>query len=410
MPQVRREVGCLLVPRFPLACELAERPELSGLPVAVAAPNRPVVWVASPEAEADGVTDGLPLSEALARCPALAVVESRPARYQDQGETILNATSEVAADVEPGGPGVAYVEWVERLGATASARREGLLHCAPRALGPRVGVAPTKFAALVAASKAPAGQVMALDDASAAPFLAAQPVAVLPVSPGIRRRLHLIGITTLGQLRRLPRSAVTAQFGPEGGRAWSLAAGEAEPVQPRVHQERVVGSFELDEPLGSREALLAAAEQALSRAVRQPGLRGRAVRQGRLVARTESGGGYERTVTFKEPLADRARLWGVLRPYLTEARLPGPVSEVAVELAQLSPLGGRQEELFPARLAPRVRSRASHPLMEGQQARLEESLRQLKARYGYCPVGRVVAVESWSRIPERRLALIDFDL
>ena len=41
--------------------------------------------------------------------------------------------------------------------------------------------------------------------------------------------------------------------------------------------------------------------------------------------------------------------------------------------------------------------------------RLEESLRQLKARYGYCPVGQVVEMEPWSRIPERRLGLIDFD-
>jgi DNA polymerase-4/protein ImuB len=40
---------------------------------------------------------------------------------------------------------------------------------------------------------------------------------------------------------------------------------------------------------------------------------------------------------------------------------------------------------------------------------LEDALRQLKARYGYCPVGRVVEVEPWSRIPEQRLALIDYD-
>jgi DNA polymerase-4/protein ImuB len=42
--------------------------------------------------------------------------------------------------------------------------------------------------------------------------------------------------------------------------------------------------------------------------------------------------------------------------------------------------------------------------------RLEEALRQLKARYGYCPVGRVVEMEPWNRVPERRLALIDFDV
>jgi len=36
-------------------------------------------------------------------------------------------------------------------------------------------------------------------------------------------------------------------------------------------------------------------------------------------------------------------------------------------------------------------------------------VRQLKARYGRSPVAQVVEVEPWSRIPERRHALIDYD-
>ena len=36
-------------------------------------------------------------------------------------------------------------------------------------------------------------------------------------------------------------------------------------------------------------------------------------------------------------------------------------------------------------------------------------VRHLKVRYGQSPLARVVAVEPWSRIPERRLALMDYD-
>jgi DNA polymerase-4/protein ImuB len=43
------------------------------------------------------------------------------------------------------------------------------------------------------------------------------------------------------------------------------------------------------------------------------------------------------------------------------------------------------------------------------RTQLEEALRQLKARFGQSPVYHVVEVEPWSRIPERRLALIDYD-
>jgi protein ImuB len=400
----RSEVGCLMVPRFPLACEVAERPWLAGLPVAVADPSSPVVWAASPEAEADGVEAGQPLSEALGRSPSLAVLEGRPARYASVAEEVLASLEGAAPGVEEGPPGVAWVERVDRQGSSSPGWWAGLLACLPSHLGqvpphlrPRLGVAPTKFAALVAAHGAPGGGSVAIDGESMATYLDRQPVSVLPVPAEMRRRLALMGITTLGRLSGLPRSAVVAQFGPAGGRAWDLARGQAEPVCPRARPPKVVGRLLLSEPLSSREALMAAAEQALSRAVRQSRFRGRAARRARLLAVDERGGAYDRTVTFKSALAGRAALWAILRPYLAEARLPAPVSEISIELDGLCPERGQQGELLPPRMAP-------------QRERLEECLRQLKARYGYCPVGRVVALEPWSRIPERRLALIDFDL
>jgi DNA polymerase-4/protein ImuB len=81
---------------------------------------------------------------------------------------------------------------------------------------------------------------------------------------------------------------------------------------------------------------------------------------------------------------------------LEEAQFPGPLTDLGVELRGLVPAVGQQLSLPNARAMLR--------------SRLEESLRQLKARYGYCPVGRVVEMEPWSRVPERRLALIDFDV
>ena len=36
-------------------------------------------------------------------------------------------------------------------------------------------------------------------------------------------------------------------------------------------------------------------------------------------------------------------------------------------------------------------------------------VRHLKVRYGQSPLQRVVEVEPWSRIPERRHALMDYD-
>jgi DNA polymerase-4/protein ImuB len=157
----------------------------------------------------------------------------------------------------------------------------------------------------------------------------------------------------------------------------------------------VVEWLRFETPLVSHQAILAAWEQTLSRALRQPAFRGHAARQAELRGTTERGGHWERTVTFKEALTDLRRMWAALSSVLDGAQFPGPLSEVAVELKGLTEAHGQQLALPDARSAMRER--------------LEESLRQLKARYGYCPVGRVVEMEPWSRIPERRLGLIDYD-
>ena len=42
-------------------------------------------------------------------------------------------------------------------------------------------------------------------------------------------------------------------------------------------------------------------------------------------------------------------------------------------------------------------------------APIGQAIRQLKQRYGDSPLYRVVEIEPWSRIPERRYALINYD-
>jgi DNA polymerase-4/protein ImuB len=40
---------------------------------------------------------------------------------------------------------------------------------------------------------------------------------------------------------------------------------------------------------------------------------------------------------------------------------------------------------------------------------LREAVKELKLKIGYSPLFRVVEVDPWSRIPERRYALLSFD-
>jgi DNA polymerase-4/protein ImuB len=43
------------------------------------------------------------------------------------------------------------------------------------------------------------------------------------------------------------------------------------------------------------------------------------------------------------------------------------------------------------------------------RGQVEEAVRQLRAQQGNASIGKVVEVEPWSRIPERRAVLVEFE-
>jgi DNA polymerase-4/protein ImuB len=310
----------------------------------------------------------------------------------------------VVPGVEPAGLGVAYVDLagLVRCYRSPAELHAALLGCAPSELRPRLGVGPTKFVAgLAALQRGPDGRsrnVRVIDETEVAAFVTPVPVTALPVEAEMIRRLRLVGITTVGELVALPRHALVAQFGAQGIRLVALLDGAAEPVRPRPREERLREQLAFPEPLTSREAVLAAAAQVLRRVLRHPRRRGRVARQLVVRAETEQGKRWESRVTLRHARCDHDGLWVTLAPALERASLPGPVSELSVELRGLRPSRGWQGELLPTRRASVER-----------RERIEEGMRQLRARYGRSLVGRMVPVEPWSRVPERRWALVELE-
>src|SRR5438309_6420013 len=305
-------VGCFMVSRFPLACELADNPELVGHTVAFANEDGSLL-ANSPEAEANGVRLAQKLREAIGRCPTLIVLNGRPALYQAQAEAILRALELVAFTVEPAAQGQAYMDLAELRTCYPSteAIAVALLACAPPALEPRLGAAATRFGALLAARAARAGGSIVVSDGELPSFLASQPVEALPVSAETLRRLRLLKLETLGELKALPRSALAAQFGPEGALASGLARGTVHsPLSRRPRLVQVVEWLHLETPLVSHPAILAAWKQTLSRALRQPAFRGHAARQAELRGTPRRGGRWVRAAITSDASASLWRLVG----------------------------------------------------------------------------------------------------
>jgi DNA polymerase-4/protein ImuB len=245
------------------------------------------------------------------------------------------------------------------------------------------------------------GELRIVEASHTQSFLALKSVRLLQslLEPDVIDRLELLGIKTIGELAQLPFSAVQAQFGPPGARAWRLAHGHPdEPVIARTLTTTVQAALRFDDPLGSVDAVMAAIAQLLEHTFNAPALQGRSVRQVRLRALLADGSSWERLYTFKDALSTREAARRALKSKLDlpNGFPPAPIEELALELLGLSGEAARQPGLFVARAR--------------QLAEIAEAARQLRARYGRVPLYHAVEVEPWSRIPERRWALVTCDL
>jgi protein ImuB len=392
-------VACLTVSAFSLRAALRETPELRDLPVALAPPagQRPLVGPCTRAAEEAGVRPGMRLSEALATCPDLHLVEQDPAAVEAEWELILRRLEDAGLAVEPAEPGCAYFDTrgIERLAGGVRAAVQRALDAVGPVWEARVGVADRRFAALAAASVAPAGRALLVDDAETELFLEPLPLHLLPLSPERRAELSELGVQKLGQLARLPRAAVADRLGADGADAWRLARGEGDRrVTPRRPPAELAETLEFPEPLANELTLARALAVLVERLLDREERGGRMPRRVAVSARLVGGGSWRRTATLREPTADPHRLRHALAPKLAE--LPAPAVELRLELGELSESVGTQSEL--------VRPRGSR-----LRSRLREGLRQARAAVGIGAVSTIVEVAPWSRIPETRAILVPRD-
>jgi DNA polymerase-4/protein ImuB len=312
-------------------------------------------------------------------------------------DRVIEALSQRSPLVEKAALGCAYVgvEGLEAMYGGEARLVASLLQATPHDFNARIGVAEGKFSAYVAAVVSGGGQATRVPR-DVAGFLARFPIELLPISWDKKERLHRFGLHTIGQLASMPVGPVQAQFGPEGKVAWELANGvDRGPLVPHKQEEMVVESLTFPSPATTLYAVLPALETLLGRAFSRPGLRGRRARTAAIESRVLYKPPWTRRFAFKQAVNGRDRAMYVLRGALETADLPGALEDMKLTMAGITGDAGTQAGLFPdAR----------------RQEQLRETMRQLEARLGARPpVYQVRDVEPWSRIPERRQALVQFE-
>lgn len=395
-------IACVWLPQLPLQVEVLRHPAWDGRPLVLGSPagERRVVQLCSPEAEQAGIRPGLPLREVLPLSGDAIILQPDPVHISTIMKEVVSNLQRVSPFVEPDEErivldlhGLSGV-YDNDLNALESAIRAAV----PPLLRPRIGVANGKFPAFAAARTAPPAGICIVPAQATVSFLGPLPVSYLPIRPALLRQLELLGLRRLADLAALPFAAVQAEFGPLGARLWRLANGQdSEPLLPHQFTPLVSASLRFDTPLISVEAITVSLRQLLGRIFSDLAFSGHSVRQARLSALLSNRSSWEQIVTFKESLSSKE---AAFRAIESKLQLPGalpsaPIEEISLELIGLSGEAARQVSMFMAR--------------SGRMRQLLETIRQLHTRYGSVPLYQVVEVEPWSRIPERRWALVPYD-
>jgi protein ImuB len=394
-------IVCVLFPRFQLTVAAGDREELLHAPAALApAPGGvQAVGEVSLAAEAFGVHPGMRLGEALARCPRLTLVPADPVGVADWWERLLVRLESIGAAVEPERPGLACfdAQGLVRLHGGI----DGVLWAARRALRTpaRYGAAPSRFAAVAAATRARARRPLIISGSrtAAREFLATMPVALLRARPALAElpeALERLGVYTLGELAALPPAALADRFGSAGLLAYELAVGGDGALRPRPASELIRESLELPDA-GSGIQLERALGLLIDRLLARRERRGRTLRAVALSAvLVERGGTWREQVVFREALADPVRMRLALVPHLQS--IPAPAEELRVAIERFGPPASDQRGLL-------------EDPVEARTARLREAIRQTRVAAGSDAALRVLPVDPQSRVPERRAVLTPFE-
>ena len=404
-----RVIVCVLLPRFQLSVATGDRTELLQTPVALAPEHgTQIIGEVSLAAEAFGVHPDMRLGEALARCPRLTLVPPDPAGVADSWERLLVRLESIGAAVEPERPGLACFDargllrlHGGRLALSDAERVKGVLASARRVLGvpARYGVAPSRFAAVAAATRARVRRpVIVLGGRKEArAYLASLPVALFRARPALSdlpEALERLGVRTLGEVAFLAPAALADRFGTAGIVAHELASGGDTALQPRSATDYVREELELPEATSGvqlERALGLLIDRVLARRER----RGRTLRAVVLSAvLVEGGGTWREQVVFREALADSVRMRLALTPRLVQ--IPAPVEVLRLAIERFGPPACDQQPLLEDSASAR-------------SARLREAIRQARAAAGPDAALRVLEVDPESRFPERRAMLTPFE-
>ena len=232
---------------FFVSVEQAANPELRGKPVVVGGKpgGRGVVATASYEARAFGLHSAMPIATAVRLCPQAIFIEGNYHQYAEVSKKFMAILADFSPFLEPMGLDEAFMD-VTGFDSLHGSMRQMALKIKQRVrneLGiiASVGIATCKVVAKVASDESkPDGLIEVPPDGEAA-FLA--PLAIRKL-PGVGKKTEQVlvglGIETIGQLGKMPVTALKSRFGVFGEGLYYHANGiDNSPVTPPAEAKSI---------------------------------------------------------------------------------------------------------------------------------------------------------------------------
>ncbi|HEV3259993.1 MAG TPA: DNA polymerase IV [Gemmataceae bacterium] len=380
---------------FYASVEQRDHPELRGRPVLVGGTQgRGVVCAASYEARPFGVRSALPMATARRLCPQAVVLPPRMSHYAQVSRQIREVFLSFTPLVEPLSLDEAFldVRGCEGLFGPAPeiARRIKDRIKAEIGLVASVGVAPNKFLAKLASDHGKPDGFVVLPPEQVGAFLAPLPVGRLwGVGVKGEKRMHALGIHTVGQLATLPEQVLIDHFGEIGRHVWQLAHGQDDrAVVPDREAKSISTETTFAHDVGDRHVLrvwLLDLVDHLAGRLRQAGLHAQTIE---VKVRSADFRTRTRSQTLPEATNLTAVLWQAAAALLGRSlsRDVLPVRLLGVGATRLVQAGAVQGHLFDADL-------------RGRQTALDQAVDAIREQFGTGAIRRGSLLDGTASAP-----------
>ena len=365
---------------FYASVEQRDDARLRGKPVIVGGlGKRGVVCAASYEARPFGVRSAMPMAQARRLCPHAEFLSPRMSHYATIAADVREVFDRFTPLVEPLSLDEAYLDVTGslRLFGGVDAIIEKLRGDVRRELGLAVSVGggPGKLVAKIASGRAKPDGALFVEPANADAFLRPLPVAeIWGVGPATERRLHSLGIATIGQLADYDSARIERELGSWGPALQSLARGddlrtvEADRSRVSCGEENTFPEDVSDTEL--IEAVLLSHSESVARHLRKEGRAGRTIS----LKWRHSGPAAEwklfvRSKTLERPTNDGPTITSAAVELWRAAAVRDPIRLVGVQVSNLD--GARPVQLGLFRSED-----------DDRRDRLNEAMDDLVSRFG----------------------------